>query len=141
MVRLTNTRSTYAFIHSCRPPNTHIYTHRASFSALRATEYFSEVQYSFFQNQDWRIRKTPHAYPIFLPSRAPCGELGFKPASLIMGCKDSTCFWLEGAPLQSKALLSPPPSCFSPSLTCHRKWMQQEAAWGQPRINFTMCNK
>lgn len=95
-----------------------------------APEYFSELQYSFLSNTGLKNKKNIPACTIFPPSRAAYGEMGFKSASLIMGHKDSTCSWLEGAPLWSKTPLSPPPSCFSPSFTCHRKLMKQAETWG-----------
>lgn len=110
-----------------RPPPPHP---KASLSPLGASAYYSELHYSFFQKPDSRVRKKGPVGPIFLPSRAACGEMDFTSASLIMGHTDSTCSWLEGAPLWSQAPLAPPPSCFSPSLTCHRKPVKQAETWG-----------
>ena len=96
-----------------------------------APAYFLELQYSFLSKPRLKNKKNFPACSISLPSRAACGEIGFKSASLIMGHKDSTCSWLEGAPLWTKTPLSPHThSCFSPSFTCHRKLMKQAETWG-----------
>lgn len=85
-----------------------------------SSEYVSELQYSFLSKTGLKNKKNIPACTIFLLSRAACGEIGFKSASLIMGHKDSTCSWLEGAPLCSKTPLSAPlPTHTHPAVFLH----------------------
>lgn len=101
---------------------------------LSASKYFSELQYSFLSKPGLQSKKNIPACTIFLPSWAACGEMGFKSASLITGHKDSTCSWLEGAPLRSKAPLSPPththPAVFLHLLPVTESWWSRQKPEG-----------
>lgn len=90
---------------------------------------------TFFQKQDWRRRKTPLPAPFSFPAEL----MGFRPASFIMGHKDSTCSWLEGATLWSRALCHPHPAVCS-IFHLSQKADETGGTWGQPRISFPACD-